>query len=462
MTWGHVGGTGTWGDGWGTDSSPTSAEDIYAVTVDPDSFVPGNYSLTIHAIDEAGNEQVSEQLTFSVEDTNPRPAQIAALPLQSVWEVFVRDDNYEIVGVLDSWKEASGVERAWTVGNWTCSIDLTNKWAGYAQDVLARRRYGIVITCDGTPVLSGPVTERAKSLTADGARSVTFSGPDDMVHLAGRRTKPEPATPAPPYSTDAYDTRTGIATTVILGFVEANLGASANDRRKIPLVLDADPTLGSNVTWPARYEQLLAIIARLARSSDPQIMFSLRQDLATSGLRFSTSVVTDRSSSIVFSEEAGTLRAYEYAEAFGFGNYIYELGAGSGTSRTVFERENTPSIIDYLLYELVGDQRSTSDPAALLTAARADLTNTLDTRTIKIDLEPHHGNRWPLDYRAGDLVAVEIDGVVLVETLAELAFDITKKGETLTPTVSNRIGPSLFQPVQLALLDRRLAQLEAD
>ena len=58
---------------------------------------------------------------------------------------------------------------------------------------------------------------------------VTFTGVDDLVYLRHRLAHPEPATAAPPYNTQAFDTRTGSASVVIAEFVDANAGA----RRRI-------------------------------------------------------------------------------------------------------------------------------------------------------------------------------------------------------------------------------------
>jgi len=77
VTWGHTGGAGLWGDGWGTDDAPTGTGDIYGATLDPNDLDPGNYSFTIHALDPAGNERISDSISFSV--ANPASAYTATL-----------------------------------------------------------------------------------------------------------------------------------------------------------------------------------------------------------------------------------------------------------------------------------------------------------------------------------------------------------------------------------------------
>lgn len=459
MPWG----SGTWGDGqWGSGVSPT---DAWATSLDPAIVGPGTFTLTIEAVDALGNPTVETvgQITIpgAPPETTPRNPFSVPLHIVSRWKTFVRDENLQIVGELDGWQSLGLIERWLAPGSWTIELEGADTDSA-AVGFLTRNRAGIVIMRDDDVVLSGPVMERHIARNEDGTRSLVLSGPDDMIWLAARRCKPQPATDSPPYSVSAYDTRTGPASTVIYGYIDANVGPSATGGRQIPMLLDADPALGSDVAYKARYEQLLAVAAHLARLSDPRLSISLRQDVDTAQLRCTVAQVADRATAIVFSVDAGTVRSYEYTETFGAGNYLFGLGAGNGTARQIIERANGQSIITWGRYENISDQRQASTGAEFETGIAGDLAQTADARTIELALEPTRGNRWPTDWRTGDLVTCELDGVSIVETMAEAHVDVDATGETITPVVSNVVGPSLFRPVQRAALDRRLARLEAD
>lgn len=377
----------------------------------------------------------------------PKPAHL--------WKLFVRDADYKRCAQLEDFSNLSAINRHHGVGTHSLSAAPSD-----ASEQLMLPGAGIILTRDGKTVFSGPVTYKKRARDNTGKRTIEVSGTDDNIWLARRIIKPEPSNPDPPYGSSATDTQTGVASTVMRHYVGANLGSGATPERQLSvLTLDGDPTLGATVTYPGRYQQLLAALSLLGRAAN--LGFRILQDETENALRFSITPTVDRTGQVVFSEGLGNISDWSHEHTAADANYLYELGQGSGTARTVREYANGASIVEWGRAEQAYDQRSTAD-SGLDTAGKAQLATTSDKTTITFTVVPTGGHEWPEDWGLGDTCTAIVDDQRLDDIVREVRIDLTPDGEQITPTIATAGGAhaTLSWPQALAVERKRIAQLE--
>lgn len=173
-------------------------------------------------------------------------------------------DDTQILGVIDPYERAEIVARYNEVS--TFEIELPAETAA-ARMLLDAARPRVVIRAGPTVFRSGPVIrmERTADLADD---TLVVSGVDDTVWLRRRVAHPQPSKASPPYDGTAYDTRTGAASTVIAGVIDANAGPGAIAARRVPgLVVPTPAALGPTGTWTFRYENLFDVVKSIAEGA---------------------------------------------------------------------------------------------------------------------------------------------------------------------------------------------------
>jgi hypothetical protein len=118
---------------------------------------------------------------------------------KTVWQLFVRDENRNVVAEIDDYTKATLLIRvmdasARDTGKWTVELPRNCN----AARKLLQRQAGIVAMRNGEVLLSGPVHTRDRSFS-DGRSMLVVSGPDDLTVLADRVAMPEPSVASPPF-----------------------------------------------------------------------------------------------------------------------------------------------------------------------------------------------------------------------------------------------------------------------
>lgn len=375
--------------------------------------------------------------------------------MTSEFTVYLRAPDLTREAQIEDFQSLECVDRYCAVGAWTLTID---RRTGPAAK-LVTPGYGIeVVTADGGYVLAGPMTTCRRVRDAQ-RNTLTVSGPDDNVWLARRLAHPQPATAVPPYSSTAYDVRTGVASTVLRAYVNANAAGGALTARQVPgLTLDVDPLLGGSVTGKGRWQKSLLLLQELALAGG--VGFRVRQ--SGTQLLFTVYQPVDRSTTVVFSEELGNLLGFEYDSAAPSSNYLFCGGQGEEELRTIREGQDSATIADWGRIEEFHDRRDTNDTAVL----DQEITTTLDENAGSAGL-----SLTPVDtptqkarthYNTGDRVTAVIDGEEIQDLIRELRTVLTPDGAQRTVPV---IGATARTGV-LRIFDRlratgsRLANLE--
>lgn len=372
----------------------------------------------------------------------------------ATWRLTVRDRTGARLGVIDTYDKLTMSMRHLDVGTWVLDLPLD---APLVPELVTPGA-GLIVERDDVVVLSGPMMP--VGVKHDGeAGTVTVSGFDDLLALRNRAASPQPATVVPPYNSQAYDVRTGICETVIKQYVDVNAGPGALvSRRRVGLTVAADQARGGTVTGRARWHNLLTHVVELA------VLGGL--GVRCKDLVFDVYQPVDRTATVEFSDDRQNLAGYSFERQPPAATYVYVLGGGEGTARTVVEAINSQAIADgWDRIEAVSDRRDTTDPAELAQAATAALigegsssTDRTGVTILPVDTE---AAAFGVDYQLGDLVAwVDPWGVRSSRLVQAVQIDITPGAEIVVPTLGSIIPDTPAQFARLQSLARRAARLE--
>lgn len=365
----------------------------------------------------------------------------------------IRDATGTVIAACEDYTSFTGNIRWNDVGAWTVTLPLTSTSAG----LLLTPGYGIQFTLDDVIVLSG-IALTADGDTGDGVGQVTISGADDMLVLADHLASVQPATATQPYSVSAYDTRTGVAETIIKQYVNLNAGPGAVAARRWPgLTIAADDAQGATVKGNARWGRLLDVCAELALAGG--------LGLSCVGLVFDVTVPEDLSALVEFSEQRGSLGRVTFSQQAPAATYVYVGGSGEGTARVFYEQAASESLAaGWPRRERFRDARDTADVTVLAQRAAEELAADIDATKLGLTVEAIDapGCRWPADYQVGDLVTVVTPwGVTLTRRVTALQVSLTAEtGTVITPTLGVLAPETPAAIAALSAQARRLARLE--
>ena len=366
------------------------------------------------------------------------------------FRVYARDASLARVAEVDDFQRLEAVPRFNAVGAWLLDVDRNVTAAAH----LMLPGAGIVVTADDRVVLSGPVRQRRRVRSSDSDRLVV-SGPDDLAWLAHRLAHPQPSTAAPPYSSSAYDVRSGTASSVVAAYVDANAGPGALASRRVPgLSLAPDPLIGTAVTGRARWQRLIDLLAELALAGGG-LGFRVSQP-AVGGLSFASYLPVDRAASVVFSLDLGNLAAFDYSAEAPEANYIVAAGGGEGTARTIREGQSSLSVAEWGRVETFRDRRDTTDVAELDQTIAEELAAQAERTALSVTPVDLEQMAYGSDYDLGDRVSAVVDGVQVVEVVRELRISLTRDDP-------DRVRPVIGTPTRAQVLDvfRRVRQVDS-
>lgn len=355
--------------------------------------------------------------------------------------VEVRDASFERVGQILP-RDLVGfkaVLRFNNVGSWEITLPQGHE----AGEILRLPGSGIIVTGNDEVILSGPTVSATNTKTSDNpAGEWLITGVDDSVVLGERLAYPSPDVLDVTQQTVAYDSRPGLASTAMYGYVEANIGSLAPTGRRIDnLALESDTGLGSFVYPAARFDVLGELLAGIA--SVDGLGFDIRQNDGT--LVFRVFEPIDRSGEIRMDVANNTLSKTEYAYGSHSLSRAIVAGQGEGLNRQFLEITSTDSLAAESLWgrriETFIDQRNTQDENELTQAGVEKLADGGATLT-SVDVVPSndltmaYGRDWGL----GDKVTVVVDGQEVSSTVTTVSMSIESDGVRVGATVGEPTG----------------------
>jgi hypothetical protein len=377
------------------------------------------------------------------------------------WRVLARDPSYQFQAAVEDYRSLEVTPKYDDVGVWELVMD---RRAAQAAN-LTTPGWGIALQRNGTQLFAGPANHR-RSVVSESEQTVTISGYSDDVWLFRRWASASPAESGPPYVAQAFDVRTGIASTILRQYVDVNLGPSAvAPRRKAGLAIGVDPVTGSTVTGRARWQNLLQLLQELATAGG--IGFRLVQ--VGAGLQFQTYLPVDRSGTVKFAVDLGNLASFSYEATAPTANYVAVGGGGTGTARVMYEQPDSAAMADWERIE--GDfvnRGDTSTTAELAQAATDALATASEQTQLSITPLDTPTLSYGTHYQLGDKVTVQVEGGLgdvdgtVSDIVRQVVIKLTPDGpQTVTPDVGTPgKDPVLRLFRDFARLRTRISRLE--
>jgi hypothetical protein len=355
--------------------------------------------------------------------------------------VEVRDINLQRVGQIPV-HYLVGLKLAIrfnNVGTWELTLPAGEPMA----DALRAGGAGIIVTGDSGIIMSGFTVSAVKESTPSDTEGFwTIQGVSDDVILGERLAYPTPSSADVTAQTTETDIRSGAASTVMTGYVRANIGDLAPVSRQVAnLTVAADTGLGSTVTKTARFRVLGELLSEVG-SIDP-IGFTIQQ--VGSDLEFSCYEPVDRSAYIRLDVVNDTLSKSSYGYGAPSVTRAIVGGTGTGTSRTFIEVSDTESLAAETLWgrriESFVDQNNEADSDALTQAGREVIVAGGRTATSvsvmpSSDITMSYGRDWFL----GDLVTIVVGDQEVAATVTEAAITVESDGIRIGATVGDPTG----------------------
>jgi hypothetical protein len=383
------------------------------------------------------------------------------------WHIYVRDTDGLRQGEIDDYTSAEFIPVFNDIGTWSLSVSADS----LQTPNLMLPGWGIVAMRDQDVIMSGPVNTKQFDVDTN-TDTVTFSGVDDNVWLQRKLAHPIPTDPSPPYTAQAQDTRTGIASTILRQYVDVNLGPSALTQRQLSsLVLGADPIVGPTITGNAQWDILLVFLQTLATNAG--IGFQLIQN--GNDIEFDTFLPVDRSGTVKFSVGLGNLQAFSYSSTAPTATYVFVGGDGDGTARTIVEMSDPDGIATWgrIEGELVSSSGDnvTNSPGQMTTDGQEALTNGAEVASLSITPIDTQFQKYKQDYFLGDKVTINLGkqirtpyGItgVIVDTIQSVDIKLDSGAGAITTPIIASAPTKTFKTIwkDFRVIRKRLGNLE--
>lgn len=372
-----------------------------------------------------------------------------------MWTIYLRDPLLQRQGQVYEYKQFEAISRFNQVGTW--SLTLNANVAAAAQ--LIQPDWGIELVDDaGLTVFSGPYYDigRERDLTRN---EVTLTGYDDMICLRDRLAHPQPTSSTPPYSLQEHDVRSAIGSTVLRDYVTYNAGVLAiPGRQTYGLDVDPDPLVGSAITGRARWQPLLDFLNALAQQAGG---LGFRVAKIGTTLRFQVYQPIDKSATVKFSVDLGSLASYKYGKTRPDTNYVFIGGGGEGTARTIAEAQDPVQMANWgRRIETFVDRRDTTVAAELTSEGSKSLAEGKGKARLEFLPVDIPGAAYRTDYNLGDTVTAVLDESI-VEVVRQITISLKPNEVRVIPTVGTPSSDMALRTFdQFVAMRRRIIQLE--
>jgi hypothetical protein len=384
--------------------------------------------------------------------------------MTSEWKIEARNPALQREGLVKDYEKATFTPVFNDIGTWSITMDRRAPQAAN----LTQPGWGVVVSRDGQVVFSGPMNSRRHVRELD-KNTIELSGYSDDAILRRRLVSPSPGEGVPPYTAQASDIRTGLASTVLRAYVSVNASTAAISSRQVPgLTIGPNLAVGTTVTGNGRWDtDVLQFIQPLAIAGG--VGFRVVQVGAV--LEFQVYAPTDRTASVKFAVGLKNLAGYEYESIAPEANYVYVGASGTGTSRVISEYSDADSIAAWgrIEGEFV-DNRGTSDPTQLQQTGTEALTQNGEQASLSITPIETTNLRYGEHYFLGDRVTVQLDddtstpydGVGQVQDiLRSVVIQLDLDKQTVTPAVGTAARTDIAKVfTRMKNLARRLNNIE--
>jgi hypothetical protein len=337
------------------------------------------------------------------------------------------------------WSQLIVVERHNVTGAAPGTWSITAANAG--MDGLFTAGNGVILFRDNVQVMSGSLTAIKR-----GSSVSTVSGVADTSVLGDRVLFPDP-TKTIDQQPVAYDDRSGAAETVLLEYINANIGPGALSTRQLTsLRLPATQGRGTSVSISSRLEALLDTVQDIAEMGGLHVEIVHKEDTSGPYLMLTIRPTTDRSANVGFGTQGsftgGVVGSdWSYTLSRPTVTRAIVAGGGIGADRVFVESSSSDaeSAWGAVVEELV-DERSTTDNTQLTQAGTDALSSGANPVSVSFSISDSPDLQYRRDWFVGDKVAVSVDDLNLTDVVREVTTTVQVQEGSPTETVSAVVG----------------------
>ena len=382
---------------------------------------------------------------------------------QPYYEIYTKDSDGKRGGLVQEWTAVQLVLRRNDESRWTLSgMGL--------RPCPFKRGTGIVVFRDGDVILSGLASSIEAQYTASTEIwSWSVTGIDDIGLLARRVIYPDPTNSDPSVAGAVPYTVTAKLETAVTKLINVNArtGHALNDRLIPNLTTAESQGAGDEVTLSATFDELLEFILTALNDSNLVIRESWKPSTGAFELRVETA--EDRSATVVFSTDNGTLAAWKHKQKAPEANVIICRGmditpeAETTTDETAATEETeTPKVYQWAVAEdtesiakwgriekyversdivTIKDEEAGTEEtpeevlARLQKAAAEELLNAEGKESWSLTVTPTDMTAWRSAWNLGDTVGFVADGEKMTAQIKEVKVSHANAVETVTPTI---------------------------
>jgi len=356
------------------------------------------------------------------------------------WVCYVVDPNGYRIGIVDDMRSFKGKIIFNDVGSWTLEVAR----ASNSLIPLTSPMNGIEIfdTQTNLQFMTGLIDTREQKYDAEND-TLTITGFDQNERLNWRLAHPSPTETFPPYTTTAYDVRTGVASTIMCQYVNANLGTTAIGARQMTSLASVDAAFGSSLTGRARWEVLLPFLQNLALQGGDVGFKMVRVGTA---LQFVTYAPRDLTADVKFSVALGNLIGGAVKTTSPKATYVFAAGTGDLTARVYHESSDGVALAAWGRREYFLDVNNLTADAELKQAGDKTIKEQGPQAEFAVQITDTANQEYGTDYSLGDKVTaifvgsepvpnLGIEGGQVSEIIREVAINITDQEQRITPTI---------------------------
>lgn len=381
------------------------------------------------------------------------------------WQLWVRDQDREWLGVIDDELSFTATPRHLALGAWTVTVQAGTPSA----DLLLEGAGVVLLDGDGRVIMSGPKRplDRANDAGPEGD-TLTVSGVDDTAVLA-RIVYPSPGTAITTTGVThpaEYWTHTGPGETVVRELINTQAGPDALPDRQVPgLVVPPSQGRGHTLTTQLRLDTLLDAAWSIANTAG--LGFHVVQDEETTDLHLKFYEPRDLSDQVRFGVHLGNLAGYSYKATPPEVTDVIVAAGGEGVARRFYHHSRRDPLWPDVVVEETIDARDLSlepgegeeDWVPPEVGAEQRALERLEAGAAKASVEftPVDTDAlvYGADYHLGDVVTAEIDIGSVTDVIREVTYARTpSEGETVTPAIG--------EPQDQPQIYKRVAQLRRD
>lgn len=385
--------------------------------------------------------------------------------------VEVRNGSFERVGQLAA-ADLIGltlVLRYNNVGSWNITLPSDHRLV----DALRATGAGIIVSVGTDVIFSGyTTTAKLEQSQENPEGDWIIEGVDDSVILAEHLAYPVPSQADVTLQILADDIRSGVAETVMKGYVRDNISASAGTVRAIDhLTIETDGLRGGNVTGTARFTNMQELLYNLAQTGG----VGFRVEQLGTGIQFQVFEPVDRSSVIRMDLDNGQLTKTEYSYGQPKATRVIVGGQGEGENRVFFEGTTTESLAAETAWarrvEKFIDSRGGESTDVLQQSANEALVDEGKT-IVNMSVTPSDDQtmRFGVDWYLGDRVTIVVGSTEATSIVTEVGINVAEDGVRIGATVgtpvatdfeSKLISAQQSQASRISYLERNEPQLVA-